>query len=72
MGVLEDLVIVGFDANDEAVASVQVGEMSASVAQAPSEMGRLAVVHALRHLRGEAVPKVVDTGSLLVTRDSLP
>ena len=41
-GKLGDVLVVGFDANPDAITSILAGEMSASVAQAPANMGRLA------------------------------
>ena len=38
---LEDVMVVGFDANPDAAASVLAGEMAATVAQAPKNMGAL-------------------------------
>lgn len=51
-----DLIVVGFDAQDEARAAIEAGTMDATVAQHPREMGRLAVESAWRLLQGEAVP----------------
>lgn len=54
--------IVGFDAIDDAVAAVNAGEMAATVAQQPVEMGRIAAELALDYLAGETVE---DTGVAL-------
>ena len=62
--------IVGFDATQEAVRAIQAGKMSASVAQRPSEMGRLSVVAALALLDGKTVEPRVDTGTELVTKEN--
>jgi ribose transport system substrate-binding protein len=51
-----DLIVVGFDAQDEARAALAAGAMDATVAQHPREMGRLAVESAWRLLQGESVP----------------
>jgi ribose transport system substrate-binding protein len=48
--------VVGFDAIDDARKAIADGTMAASVAQSPSEMGRIAVENALHTLRGEPVP----------------
>lgn len=42
-----DILIVGFDATDEAVAAVEAGDLAATVAQQPFELGRVSVEHAL-------------------------
>ncbi len=51
-----DILVVGFDAQEEAQAAIREGSMAASIAQHPREMGRLAVESAWRLLQGESVP----------------
>jgi ribose transport system substrate-binding protein len=48
--------VLGFDAVDDARKAIGTGAMVGSVAQFPSEMGRLAVETAAKLLAGEAVP----------------
>ena len=62
-----DLVVVGFDAQDEAVAAIREGVMSASIAQHPREMGRIAVESAWKILQGESVPAEQPVSIELVT-----
>jgi len=69
-GVLEDVMIVGFDANPDAATSVLAGEMSATVAQNPYNMGALGVENAIALIKGESLPEVIDTGTILVTADN--
>jgi len=45
--------------------------MAASVAQFPSEMGRVAVESAVRVIRGETVPAQVKVRLELVTKDNV-
>jgi ribose transport system substrate-binding protein len=55
-----DVVIVGFDATDEAQAAIRRGSaLKADVMQHPDEIGRTAIDVIARHLAGEAVPAVV-------------
>ena len=56
-----DIVIVGFDASSPGRAAIQAGSMKGSVAQYPSEMGRLGVEKALARLRGETLPVYLPT-----------
>ncbi len=49
------IMVVGFDAVDDARKAIAAGTMAASVAQFPAEMGRVAVESAVKLLRGEAV-----------------
>ena len=51
-----EIVVVGFDAQDDARIAIREGRMDATIAQNPREMGRLAVISADRLLRGETVP----------------
>jgi len=60
--------VIGFDAVDDARKAIATGAMAASVAQFPSEMGRLAVESAAKLLRGEPVPREQPTKVELVTR----
>ena len=62
-----DLIVVGFDAQDEAVAAIREGAMSASIAQHPRDMGRIAIESAWSILRGDTVPAEVPVGIELVT-----
>lgn len=62
--------VVGFDAGKEAVRAVKSGAISAVIAQYPANMGKQAVEAAIKTLRGEAVAKVIDTGTMLVTSEN--
>ncbi len=52
---MNDVLVVGFDATDDAVASVQKGDMAATIAQQPKLIGETAVNLAHRFLSGEKV-----------------
>jgi ribose transport system substrate-binding protein len=62
--------VIGFDAVDDARKAIEAGTMDASIAQFPSEMGRLAVETAVRLVRGEKVPTDQRTKIGLVRRTS--
>jgi ribose transport system substrate-binding protein len=64
------IVVVGFDANPDAAAAILAGDMNASVAQAPSNMGKLGVENLIKLIQGESIPPVIDTGTELVTKDN--
>ncbi|HJU85784.1 MAG TPA: sugar ABC transporter substrate-binding protein [Gemmatimonadota bacterium] len=53
-----DLIVVGFDALDEARQAIRDGRMDATIAQHPREMGRIAVESAWSILQGDSVPAV--------------
>lgn len=63
--------VIGFDAVDDARKAIANGTMAASIAQFPSEMGRLAVETAVKLLRGETVPKDQRTKIGLVTKEKI-
>ena len=64
------VMVVGFDANPDAAAAILAGEMTATVAQAPSNMGKFGVENLLKLIKGETIPAVIDTGTELVTKDN--
>jgi ribose transport system substrate-binding protein len=66
----DDVIIVGFDAIPDAVEAVKNGEMAATVAQFPRVMGIVGVDLMVRHLNGEEVPELVDSGAMLVTGEN--
>mgnify|MGYP000297400859 CR=1 FL=1 len=69
-GMLDQVMVVGFDANPNAAESILAGEMTASVAQNPMNMGRFGVENALKVKRGETIDPVIDTGTVLVTKEN--
>ena len=69
-GVLDKVMVVGFDANPDAAASILAGEMKASVAQNPANMGAIGVESILKLAKGESLPPVIDTGTVLVTKEN--
>jgi ribose transport system substrate-binding protein len=62
--------VVGYDAVEDARKAIKDGAIVASVAQFPSEMGRVAVESADKLLKGEAVPAEQLVRIDLVTKDT--
>jgi ribose transport system substrate-binding protein len=62
--------VVGFDAGKEAVRAVKSGAVSAVIAQYPANMGKQAVEASIKAIHGESLPKVIDTGTALVTKEN--
>lgn len=62
--------VVGFDALDDAKKAIAEGTMTASVAQFPAEMGRVAIESAVKVIRGEKIPDDIKVKLELVTRDN--
>ena len=66
----DDVVLVGFDAIPDAVNAIVAGDLEATVAQAPANMGRFGVAWGLNYLLGLPVEPLVDTGTTLITADN--
>lgn len=64
-GLLDKIKVVGFDAVDDAVASVNAGEMAATVAQQPYKMGELAIMKAFEYLETNSIYIPVDLKLIL-------
>lgn len=54
-----DIVVVGFDATDDALAAIKAGRMAATVAQKPDLMGATAVESAIKLAAGETLDKEI-------------
>ena len=64
----KDIVIVGFDAIDDALAAVKEGRMAATVAQMPAKMGKTAVQTAVKLMNGEKVASSIPVSVMLITK----
>ena len=64
----KDIVVVGFDSTDDALAAIKKGKMAATVAQKPDLMGATAVETAIKIINGEAVEKSIPVEVELVTK----
>src|SRR5207245_11450720 len=62
------ILIVGFDAIPEAAKAILSGDLAASVAQNPPNMGKFGVDNALKLLQGKSIPKRIDTGTTVVSK----
>lgn len=70
-GVLEELVIVGFDATDDALAAIEAGEMAATVAQQPDVLGARGIETAAAIIAGDEVDAEQPVEVQLVTADNV-
>lgn len=66
-GAGKDIVVIGFDATDDALASIKEGKMAATVAQQPDKMGATAVETAIKLINGEEVEASIPVEVTLVT-----
>lgn len=63
-----DILVVGFDATDDAVKAVKAGEMAATVQQLPKEIGGQGVDTAMKVIAGETVDAYIPVELALVTK----
>ncbi|MHC9533510.1 substrate-binding domain-containing protein [Dellaglioa sp. L3N] len=63
-----DLVIVGFDGSVDGLKSVKMGKLTATVAQQPKEMGKIAIKAAYDHFNGKKLDKKISSPLELVTK----
>lgn len=67
----KDVLVVGFDGNEDAINSIKDGKLSATVAQQPEKIGSLAVQAAKDVLQGNDVKDTIPVPLKLVTEDSV-
>ncbi|MBC8094976.1 MAG: substrate-binding domain-containing protein [Akkermansiaceae bacterium] len=70
-GIKVNVKFVGFDTSKKLVEDVQSGRIDALVAQSPERMGYLAVETLYKVVKKQKFEAVVDTGTVLVTKDRL-
>ena len=70
-GLAGSVKFVGFDASEGLVDALGKGEINALVVQNPIRMGELGVRAAVEHIRGATPEPRIDTGVMLVTRESM-
>ena len=70
VGKLDDIFIVGFDGNPNAAEAILAGDLEASVAQRPYNMGQMGVEYVLKLVAGEELADEIDTGAELVTPEN--
>lgn len=56
------IVIIGYDSGKQQKAAIQSGEMAGAITQNPVGIGYKTVEAAVKALKGEKLPKVIDTG----------
>ncbi|CAM4494591.1 ribose ABC transporter substrate-binding protein RbsB [Paenibacillus phoenicis] len=64
----KDIIVVGFDATDDAVSAVNSGTMAATVAQKPELIGQKAIETAMKVAAGEQVESSIPVELELVTK----
>ncbi len=67
----EDILVTGFDANEDALAAVEAGTMLLTVEQKPEEMGQVAVETAVDLNSGESVEAEIPTDVSILDAETL-
>lgn len=70
-GAKKDVLVVGFDATDDAIEAIRQGRMGATIAQQPDLIGSTAVENAIRLTKGESIPKEILVEVTLITKDTV-
>ena len=70
-GAGKDIMVVGFDATDDAIAAIKEGRMAATIAQQPALIGSTAVENAVKLINGEGIAKSIPVEVTLVTKDNV-
>ena len=66
-GAGKDVLVVGFDATDDAIAAINEGRMAATIAQQPDLIGKTAVENAVTLIGGTAIAKSIPVEVALIT-----
>ena len=69
-GAGKDIMVVGFDATDDAIASIKEGRMAGTIAQQPALIGSTAVENAVTLISGTSIPKTIPVEVTLITKDN--
>lgn len=67
---LDQVTLVGYDANPDAREAVLAGEMEATIAQNPINMGYYGVESLIKLINGETLPPSIDTGVEVITAEN--
>ena len=66
-GAGKDIMVVGFDATDDAIEAIKAGRMAATIAQQPDLIGKTAVENAVKMINGQGIAPSIPVEVTLVT-----
>ena len=69
-GAGKDILVVGFDATDDAIEAIKAGRMGATIAQQPGLIGATAVEVAVKLIGGESIEKSIPVEVALITAEN--
>ena len=64
----QNVLVVGFDATEDAIKAVDSGDMLATVAQKPKDMGKVSIETAQKIMSGETVPESIPVALELIVK----
>ncbi|MBR2503994.1 MAG: substrate-binding domain-containing protein [Oscillospiraceae bacterium] len=70
-GAGKQIMVMGFDATDDAIAAIKAGRMAGTIAQQPALIGSTAVENAVKLIGGEGIAKSIPVEVTLVTKDNV-
>ena len=71
LGLEDDIVVIGFNSDEEELGYIRTGVLDGTVVQNPYMMGYVGVRYAKRSLQGDNVPSILDTGTVYVDQTNL-
>ena len=69
-GAGKDILVVGFDATDDAVEAVKAGRLGGTIAQQPALLGATAVENAVNLINGQSIEKSIPVEVTLITAEN--
>lgn len=69
-GAGKDILVVGFDATEDAVEAIKAGRMGATIAQQPALIGATAVENAVTLIGGDSIPASIPVEVTLITKEN--
>ena len=69
-GAGKTVMVMGFDATDDAIEAIKAGKMAGTIAQQPALIGSTAVENAVKLIGGESIAKSIPVEVTLVTKDN--
>ena len=67
----KNVVVVGFDATDDAIAAIKAGRMDATIAQQPALIGKTAVENAAKLISGQGIAPSIPVEVTLITAENV-
>ncbi|MBE6894668.1 MAG: D-ribose ABC transporter substrate-binding protein [Ruminococcaceae bacterium] len=69
-GAGKKVMVMGFDATDDAIEAIKTGRMAGTIAQQPALIGSTAVENAVKLISGEGIAKSIPVEVTLITKDN--